>query len=331
MEINKIWEWIKANKIASFFIALGFVFLVGFFYPAIIYFQPIQQPVQNLSVSEYSKTGGSGFAPQALSPDSYSFDGYEQFLPFTEPRTRTTTTTELEIREGSMNIDSEDAEREFELLKTFVSQDRGYIENSRKTEGTRYLNIHAQVRIPVENFNSFVKKLENSFEVENFNLTDYRIDIQRQLDELTVIKETLEDFDQMREEVRGMDVDTDKIQVLANITREMRELAREHDRLERDLGGKQRQADMATIDITFVEELDVELDLWPDDLTNRFIDNINNASETVFLTLTSILSNGLVILVKAVEYIIYALIIYLPVKLTWKLVNKSKKKDENPF
>lgn len=319
MDLQKIWNWVKSNKVFTGFIV--FALLV------VSYFLLVSWNYHGMQ-SQYHYDDGFYDSPEMISyEDSWSpvldsapFSSFERSVA-----SDLAMDSELDIRSGRVEIESEDAESDFEKVKDFVNLDQGYVESSSKNEGNLELRIHSVVRIPVENFDTFVERLERDFEIESFEIKNYKMDVQYYLDELAVVSQSLEDYDAMREEIRGLDLDVERIELLASITREMRELAREFDRLERGLGDKTKQADMATLNVLIVEDLDVELELWPDDLGNRFVDNVNLAADTVIMTLIGIFTNSVVVFVKVVEYMIYAAVIILPVVFVWKLVAKKKK------
>lgn len=312
MELNKVKDWIGKNKLATGLLVLVLVFVSSLIFN---YWESYKYD------TSYYYDGGIISSPEFVS-DSSLFEGFLE--KSTESRTQSSS-SELEIRSGQVEVESEDAEKEFEMLKAFVESSDGYIEESGKQEGSMELRITAQVRIPVAGFDLFVESLQENFEVENFTLQNYRIEVQHQLDELAIVNQTLEDFDTMRKKIGDLDLDTDNIKLLAEITREMRLLARERDRLERELSGQTKQSDLATIHVVFVEELDIDFELWPDDLRNRFIDNVNNAFDSIFTTLASILTNSFVLFIKVVEYIVYAVVIALPVVFAWKVLKKVRK------
>jgi hypothetical protein len=312
MDLKVAWEWVKKNKLM--FGLSVFAIVVISYWAFNMLWSATMMNQRDMFVSESSE-----YYYPAMG------DLREGYVFERDSLKRTFDGSELEIRSGDVEVKSDDGEEDLEILKDLVEDREGYIERSSKYESNLVLRINAQVRIPVDEFDSFVGTLEDNFEIESFQLENYRVDIQPQLDELSVIKQTLKDFDEMRRETQELELTVDRIELLANITREMQFLAREQDRLERDLGGKAKQADFATLNIVFVEELDVELELWPDDLRNRLVDNLNSAMDSIFTILTSILTNSLVLLVKVVEYIVYITVFLIPVVLVWNLIKKRRK------
>lgn len=327
MTQNRIWEWVRANKILTailaFFsvIVLFFLFALGssiyYSYGGSFlssdyggYYQEsydygISSPLMSAPIS--SSSGLGGFTSRSSSPALPSF---------------TEKSTELEIREGRVSVKSKKAEDDLEKLTEITIARDGYIESSSKRDTRTSLIISAQARIPSERFEDYINIIKDEFEVESFELFDYRIDVQRQIDELEVIMLAMDDYNRLREETIKTDSGEERVKILSSIVSEMQELARRQRELERDLGGSQKRSELATVSFTFVEN--VKVNLWPENLGNRFRDRINWAIDTVITTAMFLLANMVVLFVKVVEYIIYVLIIILPVMLTWKLLRRIK-------
>ncbi len=334
--LKKIWDWIKNNKVLSAVIGVlalpAILFLVFMFFVAVNFFNHSAPSPGMISSPSSPLMHDSG--PSISSPFD-SHDSFYEEAPEMDMDTGrgfddydiTDTYTEVEIKEGRMTAESEDAERDFERLKDYTAAEGGYVEDSSQSKTSRSLVIRAQVRVPTENFDSFTEKLQNNYEVESFSFQDYRVDVQRQLDEISIIRQTLEDYDQMRLQLGEAEVDSTKISTLRSITDQMQHFASQKKRLQRELGSVQRRADLATVNVTFRE--DIKPSFWPEDIGERFVDRLSWAVENIILTLTGVLVNGLVLLVKVLEYILYFFIIVIPVMCFWKLFMKVKKRLTN--
>ncbi len=318
--MNKIIEWAKQNKvvagIAIFFLALILLPIISIILSTITpqYSSQPYYPDKDYYSVEMSDS----------SYDSYDFD----FLPdnlLTREKTTSDfeTKTELEIKEGRLEIKSENGEQDFEILNKLVKENKGYVEESKKNETPSLLYITAQVRVPVEEFDKFVEKVQSVFVVENFELNNYKINIEEQIDELAIIKKSLEDYNFLREEALKMENGEERIDLLSKITREMQNLARQQQTLEREIGGKEKESNMATITLVFNQKL--KANLWPEDLGNLFNERMNWAIDTIADTTISLLGNSFVLFIKVVEYIIYVVIIILPISFAWNVAKKIRK------
>ena len=146
------------------------------------------------------------------------------------------------------------------------------------------------------------------------------MEIQRQIDEMEIITKALEDYDMIRQETLKLENGEERINLLSRITNEMQFLARQQRELERDLGGKQEQSDLATINFTFRQKLRAEI--WPEDLGNLFFDRINWAVDSIATTAVSLVANSFVLLIKVIEYMVYVVVIFVPVRFVWKRLRK---------
>ncbi len=331
--MDKIKEWAKKNRFLA--IVIGIFAII----PALIIIVIVWGLASFAwnTFSSYNIAGGGDMfyspLPMHSSPmisDSIgvnkSFDRsleYEESMDYYPGDDYGTSSSQIEIREGSMSVKSKSAESDFAKLREAVEGYDGYIENSSKNEWATTLQIDAQVRIPVTSFDDLISFLEEGFDIRSFTVTDYRVETQQQLDELAIIKQALEDYDVMRKKLQGATVDSEKIRVLSEITREMQQLAREQKRIEGNLDGLQEKSDMAMVSVTFRETVSPKI--WPDDVVVRFRDHLSWAIETVIKTITNLFANGIVVFVKVIEYIFYVILIVVPVRFTWRWIIGKRK------
>lgn len=224
---------------------------------------------------------------------------------------------EIEVKEGRARIKSEDADGDAEQLRLFVQEYNGYIEESQKTETLTLIRIGSTVRVPTENFDELLKDIQANFDVRTYNTSDFRITIEHQLDELDVIQRTLEDYTEIREEARQLRVDEERIRLLMSITNKETELVRRQRTIERELAVKQRQAEMATLAVSIEQKLPSKL--WPEELGARFLERLSWMIDSIATAFIGITTNSLVVLVKVIEYIIYAIIVIVPVAIVWRV------------
>lgn len=332
MTQKKILDWVKTNKVLV--AILGFLSLVVLFF------------LFNLWSQFYYGYGG-GFFSSGYDEYSYGDDYSDDYYDYAPTKSSPSTladgglggfmsrssvsapsfmekTTELEIREGRATIKSQNGETDLEKLTELTDKEGGYIESSSKRDTRTSLIINAQARIPSDKFEEYIGGIKEMFEIESFELFDYRIDVQRQIDELEVVMLAMEDYNKLREETLKTESGEERIKILSSIVSEMQNLARRQRELERELGGTQRQSDLSTVSFTFIE--DVKVKLWPENLGNRFRERINWTIDNVITTTIFLLANVVVLFVKVVEYIIYLFVIVLPIMFVWKLIKKIRKK-----
>ena len=327
MTQKKIWDWVRANKLLTalitFFslIILMFLLMVG----SSLYYSMGGSFMSPGYDSYYAMESYDSMAsPMAISsPLSFPskgggyYDSYSDYSP-------ATTSRELEVKQGRITAKSRDVEEDLALLQEMTLERDGYIESSSKAKSRTFITVYAQARVPIESFEEYIDAVKEKFDVESFEVSDYRIDVQRQLDELDVIMMAMEDYNKLREDALRVESGEERVRILSSIVSEMQDLARRKKELERDLGGSQRQSDLSTVNFSFRE--DVKIKLWPENLGDRLRERVNWAVDTVVTTVMFFLANAIVLFVRVLEYIAYILIIALPVIFTWKAAQKIKKK-----
>lgn len=316
MENIKILDWIKSNKI----LVLVAVFLFVFLFLNIVFL------FNRYGYDDYYESYEiDSFEPIGSQRDSFSAPDLE-FFDYSRKDAIDSFSTKLDVKEGMLDIKSEDAESDLEVLKTLVSQEDGYIETSSRSESNILLLINAQVRVPIDNFDNFVEKSEQMFDVRDFNLSNYKLEVQQHIDELDIIQQALRDYDFLREETLKLKDGEERINLLASITTQMQNLARQQRELERTLVGREEQSDLATINVVFSQTL--RPDLWPEDLGDVFYDRISWGLEEVGTIFASLLANSFVLIIKVLEYIVYAVIIIIPIRFVWNLFKRLNKKKK---
>ncbi len=329
MTQKKIWDWIKTNKIlTSILVFISLILLFFLFTLGSQFYYGYGGGFLSSGHDEYyyDYIGDSFPSPIAKSLSPSADGGFGKFdsrssMPSSSLMQET---TEFEIREGRVTVKSQDAEGDLETLTELTDKKDGYIESSSKRDMRTSLVISAQARIPADRFEEYISDIKELFEIESFELFDYRVDVQRQIDELEVVVLAMEDYNNLRKETLKVESGEDRIKILSSIVSEMQNLARRQRELERELGGTQKQSELSTVSFTFVE--DIKVKLWPENLGNRFRERINWATDNVITTIMFLLANVVVLFVKVVEYIIYLFVIVLPIMFVWGLGKRIRKK-----
>jgi hypothetical protein len=321
MNYNDVVRFAKRNKVIAFLLSLItlflIIFLVIFIYSTVFLGASKKHYSLPITTSLPNYLGGEMYDHYP----EYYVDDYRGYDAQAGPGLN-----EIEVKEGSMEIRSEDAESDFRRIEDFVKEEEGYVENSYKTEGVNFVKIYAQIRIPVGNFKSFEEKIMESFDVESFSLTDYRIDVQKQIDDLSIIERAIEDYNVLREKALNLPLGKEQIEMLSTITNEMQYLAKQHREIERELGSKRRQSDLSLFQITITQR--VKSDLWPEDLSNTFRDNLSWKIEDITTIFVTIIPNIFLVFIKVIEYTIYLFAIILPIIFTYRLMKNVKTKEK---
>jgi hypothetical protein len=225
--------------------------------------------------------------------------------------------TDLTIHEGQATIKSDAAEQDASALREMAERHDGYIEEGAKRETTTRISVTSTVRVPVDNFDALVRDIMDRFDIEDHEIRNIRVGIQRELDEMEIIKRTFEEYGRIREEIQNLPIGEEKISLLMEITEQELELASRKKQYERQLGGKERQADLATLSITFNQK--VKARIWPEDLGNEFRDRVHTGVEEISKAAMNTVVYSIVLLAWVAQFLVYAIIIVVPIILVTRI------------
>ncbi len=226
----------------------------------------------------------------------------------------------VEIKEGQMSIESDNAARDASRVREEAEQHNGHVEESNKRETNTRLRISLTARVPSDNFEGFTKALREQFDVKDYSIRNVRLPVQRELDELSIITQSMEDYQNIREEIKSMETGEEKIQLLMKVTDNELELQQRKKNFERQLSGKQRRSDLATLTVR-VEEKKVAR-MLPEDVGNRFRDRMKDAIDTSVDAGISVVAGGVALLANVIKWIVYAIIVVVPVAFVYRYAKR---------
>ncbi len=222
----------------------------------------------------------------------------------------------VEVQEAQFDIDSADADADADQIRSQVETYNGYVEESQKRESSLYRTISLTVRVPDDQFESVIDGLQDEYDVDSYDTQNYRVSIQRAIDELTVLNRTMADYEELRAEINQMNTDEEKISLLMDLTENELDLAEKQKRYERELSEKQQRGDEATIHVTLRERTSV--DIWPENLKNRFMSNVKDMLNSITEIVLGTATTAVVLFFKAVQILVYLIVVLLPVFLVYK-------------
>lgn len=223
----------------------------------------------------------------------------------------------VEVQEGDVEINSKNIEQDISSIRSITGEFKGYVEESSKREGSLYTNADLTVRVPSDSFQDFIDRVNQEFEVESYDVENYRISTQRELDELTILNRSMDDYENIRNQIKKMDNDKDKLNLLMDITDKELELQEKRKRYQRDLSDKEQRGDLATVDLSLKEKRKV--DIWPDNIGNQIKNEVKDMLDTVVDTLIKTFTGGVQIFFKTVQYLVYLAIIAVPAAFGYRI------------
>lgn len=308
--VQRFTDWMKEHKLAS--VALGLVFLLGF-----SLFTAGAFIVLNNAGLGSQNAGYDRFDQKATTDASgaLSFDGRSDSLPPTQPDGGAG--SYVEVQEADFQLDSKDADQDASQIRSLAESHDGYIQQSRRHDADIYRRVYLTVRVPDSEFETFTDTIKEDYDVESHNVRNYRLSTQRELDELALINRTLQDYEEMRERIQDMNTSQKKIELLMSLTEKELDLKERQKEFERQLSDKQKLGNEAVVQIELREQKDIEF--LPDDLGNRFMDNVRDMINAVVDVVLSTVTGSIVLFFKALQAIIYLAVVAVPAYIAYRI------------
>lgn len=306
-------NWIKTHKLAFIGIAVGIVIVVLLIYSLIssTITKEISRP-RKLYAPEHAAEEAIGFGFSKLSPSSVA----PLPTPSSSPLSRENK-GEIEIKEGSLEIESKEAESDSEKIKSITENYEGYVERSSKSITNLRIRINLTLRVPSLKFMDLLEKLKKEFEVKSYNIRNYRISVEREMDEFQILKQSLSDYEDIREEIQDMEVGKDKIELLMQTTNKELELKSRERAYEREISRQKRRGEYATLNVSIEQRKTPEI--WPEYVFARFKDRIRIALDHTVEILKDLIGGAIEIFFKALQIVVYIFIIGIIVTGTYRL------------
>jgi len=304
--LKKIKEWIKTHKIAFGVILVGII-IVGLIFYGIF---GVFWKAKRISTYQVSKESLLQEAPSPYLEKGFKFWKEERGGG-----------GEIEIKEGSVEIESKDAEADAAKIRVLVEENyQGYIERSRKTSTNLYTWINLTLKVPSNKLLDLVEELKRSFKVKSYHIRNYRISIERELDELEILKRTLSDYEEIREEIKKMPAGRDKIELLMKLTDKELEIKRKERSYQREISYEERRGMYATLEVSLKQKKSPKI--WPENVLAQFKDRIRKALENVVEILKDLIGGSIELFFKVIQIAIYLLIIALVAGFFFKIGKK---------
>lgn len=226
----------------------------------------------------------------------------------------------VEVKEGSMTIDTKNAEGDSGAIRSLAESSGGYIEDTRKYDNDYSVNINLRARVPEENFQSFVDTLKNRYDEKEFTVSFYRVSTQREIDELSIINTAYGNYAEIRNRTMQIALDEKQIDLLLKITQNELELKRIERQYTSSLSDKQARSDYATINIALQEKKTVKI--MPENLGNQLRLKAKNALSDIVNSLMDIVTGSLSVFVGAVKYVVYIILLAIPLIFGYRILGR---------
>ncbi len=141
------------------------------------------------------------------------------FAPFLSPSSLKDQ-TKIEIKEGDISIKSQSVDKDYETIKQKTESYNGFIGDYYKTEDYEKINVKISAYVPTNKFDEFFNFLLKNFDVRNSYVKNYKISTKQELNELDIIRQTLNNLNQIEKETLNMETSERKINLLMKINNE---------------------------------------------------------------------------------------------------------------
>ncbi|MDI6825667.1 MAG: DUF4349 domain-containing protein [Candidatus Aenigmarchaeota archaeon] len=307
-EIEGIVSLIKKHKIIflTVFVILVIVGVISYTFIGGLY-------SARMGISEYAP------APAYAPLTGISKTAYEQQI---EQKTGEILSkpTEYQVKKGSANIKSTDANSDYEKIRQKAESFNGWVETVSRNEDYRQISITTNLKIPFENFDSFADWLMKNFDVKNANLELYRVTVEQQLDEIQILQMALSVYDKFLQRTEAMNVTESSIELAMKITQRKLDVVRMLRQHGYSVEQVEKQAKHASLSITLTQEKKIEL--MPEDLGRELRSKLRNSVRDVTNAGTDLITIPIVIFVKIIVWIIYAIIVLVPIFVAFKIIVK---------
>lgn len=226
--------------------------------------------------------------------------------------------TEYQIKRGSASIKSTDAMSDYEGISQKTESLEGWVETMSKSEDYRALTVRATLKIPSDDFDPFADWFIENFDVESANLEFYRVSIERQQDEIQILQLSLDLYDRLLERVEELNVSTESIELIMKITNKKLDVMRLLKSYGYSVEKIEEKAKYATLTLTITQEKKIEI--MPEDLGREFMSRVRNMIRDIVNAGMDLVTMPLSILVKIIVWIIYAMIVLIPIFVAIKVL-----------
>ncbi len=303
MDQKEIVSFIQKNKALSL---IGLLFLVAILFVVSSIGSNIQL-MSNAGVSD--SVGSRSYQTESLALSKsagMSFDG----LSWEESLAGSSSNSYVEVKEGSMTIETDNAENDASEIRLSVESFGGYIEDLRKYDSSYNLNINMRARIPEASFQEFVDVLKSKYDEKDFSVSFYRLSTQREHDELDVLNAAFANYEALRNRTMMIDLDESQINLLFKIIEKELEIKRLEKQYTSSLSDKQERSDYSTLTIELQQKK--EISIMPENLGNQLRLKAKDALSNIANSLMDIATGSIAVFVSAIKSVIYFILIVIP-------------------
>ncbi len=313
--LKNITSWIKKHKLLSL-IVLFAVLIIGFF--SLSFFGTSYQMASSpdmLGVSRSMEMSDSWNAPAMA-------EGKSGGISFEEQHS-SQNADEYQIREGSVSIETDNTQRDYNEIKNNAEGYGGWVETISKSETYKTITISATLKVPSDDFDKFSEWVLNNFDVKNSNLRLYRISVERQQDEIEILQKTLDSYDNLFDKASSMELSVDGIELMDRLTQKKLYTMRQLRNYGYSVSNVQERSDYSTLRVSLTEKKEIEL--MPEDLGRELMSKLRESIRKITNALLDLITVPVVVFVELIVWVVYAIVIIIPLFIIGKIIIKLLK------
>ncbi len=307
MDSDKIVTFVKENKIVSLIFAILLVAIMILALNWATGFRSVQ----------YMSADMVGSSSYMYESDGMSKSGFNVVQ---RAESTSSGSSYVEVKEGSMTIETDNAEGDASAIRGLAEASDGYVEDLRKYENDYNLNINMRVRIPSDDFEGFVDTLKERYDDKSFSVSFYRLSTEREIGELEILNTAFMNYEELRNRTMMIPLDEKQINLLFEITEKELEIKRLERQYSSSLSGKEERSDYSTLTVTLQEKK--EINMMPEDLGDELKLKIKRALDEIANSLMDIVTGSIVVFVSAIKYVIYFIVIAIPLILGFRVMKR---------
>jgi len=177
-----------------------------------------------------------------------------------------------------------------------------------------------RVRIPSDGFEGFVDTLKERYDDKSFSVSFYRISTEREIGELEILETAFQNYEELRDRTMMIPLDEKQINLLFEITEKELEIKRLERQYSSSLSGKEERSDYSTLSVVLEEKKDISI--MPEDLGDELRLKIKRALDEIANSLMDIVTGSIVVFVSAIKYVIYFIVIAIPLLLGFRVMKR---------
>ncbi|MBW6462280.1 MAG: DUF4349 domain-containing protein [DPANN group archaeon] len=309
MNSEQIITFIKNNKILSF---VGIIIIFA------VILLVLNVLIQTTSIKFMSQT--NSISDSATKGYNMGLSEESRFSGMVQTNAPTMSGSYVEVKEGSMTIETENAETDAEDIRALAESSDGYIEDLRKYEDSYNTNINIKVRVHESSFQVFVDNLKERYDDKSFSVSFYRVSTQRETGELEILSSAFTDYEELRDRTMKIALDENQINLLFRITEKELELKRLEKQYATSLSGKEDISEYSTINIVLQEKKMITV--MPENLGDQLRLKVKNSLSNIANSLMDIVTGSITVLVSTTKYVIFFIFLAIPILIGLRILKR---------